>query len=269
MKTRSKREPNQIYPTGQSMKNPNRRDRWWRIPLLPDTKGKRILDPTAWQERWKGKQYKTPPIKRILSEIRKANGDSKYIEWLLMPEYLKGTPGYPDSRLPEETQQKITALFDELDGLLRKMREMVETGHLPGRPVENFRQWLLCFEKEVEPACPKIGGYPAIQRKLRKERPHYFRGRQREERVFMAFLISEELRDVFPRQYWRIVADLLKPRFPNDKAWCTPQHLSRAVGLFKRRAGKKEAGQIVEAYRLWFNESTPKPGSVIVGRSSF
>lgn len=251
------------------METSKRPDGWWRIRLLADLKGKRILDPVVWRERWKGKLYRTrPKVKGILNELQKAGVDSTYIEWLLRPEYLKGRPGHPDSRLPEKAQQEIIALFDELDALLKKMREMVDQQRLPGRPVEIFRQWFRSFEKDVEPACPPIGGYPKISRELRNKHSEWFKGRPQDERVFDAFLISEELREVLPRRYWPIVANLMRVRFPADKEWSTPSQLSRAVGQLKKRAGKKKSQAIVEAHRQWFKQFTPKPDSITAGHGT-
>src|SRR5262245_35441306 len=115
------------------MTTSNRPNGWWRIRLLPGLK--RIMDPADWRERWKGKQYRTPPkLKPILKQLQKDGVDAVYIEWLLRPEYLKGRPGHPDSRLSENSQQELVALFDDLDAMLRRMRETVDRGHLPGRP---------------------------------------------------------------------------------------------------------------------------------------
>lgn len=148
------------------------------------------------------------------------------------------------------------------------MREMVDRRCLLGRPVENFRQWLLSFEKDIEPACPRISGYPKIMRKLREKKPKLFRDRPQNERVFDAFLISEELRHILRRRYWPIVADLMQVRFPDDKAWCTPTQLSRAVGLLRQRAGEKNAQAIVQAHRRWFEQSSRKAVSTTVGQST-
>ena len=224
------------------MTTSNRPNGWWRIRLLSGLK--RIMDPADWWERWKGKQYRTPPkLKPILKQLQKDGVDAVYIEWLLRPEYLKGRPGHPDSRLPENSQREIVALFDDLDAMLRRMRETVDRGHLPGRPVESFRQWLRSFEKDVEPACPQIGGFPKVQREFRKKNLKFFRGRPREERVYAAFLISEELRKIYPQRYWPIVSKLLIASFPADKVWCTPDHLSRAVALLKHASARQRHRQ--------------------------
>lgn len=239
------------------MKTKRTRWPWWRVRLLPDLKGRRILDATEWQGRWRGKPYTTPvEIKRILKQLTGVN--SMYIEWVLLPEYLKGRPGHPASRLLERAQQEIVSLFDELDTQLKKMREMYDKRWLPGRPVESFRQWLLSFEKDVEPACPRIGVYPKIMKKFKERNPELFRGRPQDDRVLFAFLISEELRQVRPARYWPIVADLIQVRFPGDKTWCTPAHLSRAVGRLRKRGGDKNAQAIVQAHRQWFKRFSRK-----------
>lgn len=101
------------------MKTSKKPDGWWRIRLLPSPW--RILDPTDWRQRWEGKQYRTPPkLKPIIKQLQKEGVDSSYIEWVLRPEYLKGRPEHPPSRLPEKTQGEIVILFDELDVLLKK-----------------------------------------------------------------------------------------------------------------------------------------------------
>ena len=105
-------------------------------------------------------------------------------------------------------------------------------------------------------------------RKLKERKPKLFRGRPQNERVFDAFLISEELRHVLRRRYWPIVADLMQVRFPDDKAWCTPDQLSRAVGLFRKRAGEKNAQAIVQANRQWFERSFRKAVSTTAGQST-
>ena len=157
------------------MKAPNKsHGQWWRIPLLPIRKRwrrkaglNRIIDPADWRELWKGKQYRTPPkLKPILNRLQKeaAGVDWTYIEWLLRPDYLKGSHAYPNSRLPQESLRKLVCLFNDLDAILLRMGKIVDRGHLPGRPVESFRQWLLSFEKNVEPACPSISRVSALLR---------------------------------------------------------------------------------------------------------
>jgi hypothetical protein len=247
-------------------RSPAKHNGWWRIVLLPGQK--RIMDPADWRERWEGKQHRTlPKLKTILKQLQKNGVDSAYIEWLLRPKYLKGRYGHPDSRLPESSQREIVALFDDLDAMLRRMRETTDRGHLPGRPVESFRQWLISFEKDVEPACPQIGITPRVLREFRKNNPKFFHGRPSEERVLNAFLISEELRHVSPQRYWPIVADLMQVRFPDEKVWCTPDHLSRAVDRLRQRVGKR-AHAIVVAYRRWFKRSSRKAVSATARQST-
>jgi hypothetical protein len=249
------------------MKAPNKpHGQWWRMPLLPVRKNsrqaglKRIMDPADWRERWKGKQYRTPPkLKPILNRLQKDGIDPTYIEWLLRPEYLKASHGHPASRLPQESQQEIIALFYELDALLQRMREIVERGQLPARPVESFRRWLLSFEKDVEPACPQIGGTQRVLRGFKQSFPKL--GRPPDERVLNAFLISEELRPVRPRRYWPIVARLMEARFPGEKAWCTGYTLSRDVGRLRGRIGERDAQGTVKAYREWFKQFSRKVAS--------
>lgn len=243
--------------------------KWWRILLLPDEKGRKILDPKAWQERWRGKQYGTPAnSKGILNQLQGDGVDSKYIEWLLRPEDLKGTHGHPPSRLPEKAQQEIITLLDELDALLKKMRQMVDKGFLPGRPVESFRTWLLSFEKDIEPACPQIGISPRVLKEFRKKNTKFFHGRPPDERVLITFLIADELRNFYPRRYWPIVVDLLSVRFPGDRLYCTPEKLSRAVGRLKKRAGENKVRGIAGAYREWFNHQTRQRDSLTAARGT-
>lgn len=228
------------------------------------------MDVAVWQERWMEKKYNlSSGLKIILARLQEAGVDSNYIEWLLRPEYLKARhEGHPPSRIPEKAQQEIVDLFSELDALLKKMHEMVDAQTLPGRPVENFRRWVPTFIKDVEPACPLIAGYPAIMRKFREEKPGFFRGHPPDERVQVAFLVSEELRRKFPRRYWPTVAALIEIRFPSDRAWCTPETLSRAVGRLKARIGMKASNGVVEAYRRWFKRISRRPNPRAPGRRS-
>jgi hypothetical protein len=243
-------------PTNKERANPTV-DRW-RVVQLND--GKRLLDPRNWQDRWRGETYKvSSELELILARLKKLGVDSQYIEWLLRPDYLKGShKGHAPSRLPEPEQKKIVELFDCLDALLTKMRAMVNDQLLPGRPVEVFRRWLISFEANVEPACPLIAGHPAVMRKFRKAKPNFFRGHPSEERVLIGFLLAEELRVHFPNRYWPLVADIIAVRFPTDVIWCTPAKLSRAVGRLQSRVGAKAAHGIAESYRHWFKHISRK-----------
>jgi hypothetical protein len=98
---------------------------WWRNLLLP--KHQRIMDVANWQERWKGKEYKTPQkVKPILKQLQKTGVDADYVEWLLRPENYKGRKEHPESRLPEKAQSEVLELFRNLDATLKTMRLMVD-----------------------------------------------------------------------------------------------------------------------------------------------
>ena len=243
------------------------RDLWWRFVVLPGRR--RILDSVVWRERWQGKPYQTPPkLKSILAQLKKEDVDSAYIEWLLLPESLKGGRGHPVTRLPVTTQQEILEIFDQLDALLKTMRELVDRRHLPGKRVEEFRRWLLSCEKDVEPVCPLIASYSKIMKDFKGSRPEFFRGRPPDERVRATFLISEELRRSFPHRYWPTIAEIIQTRFPAEASWCTPAQLSRAVGRLKNRVGENKARGIVRAYREWFIRYTRKQNSLTARRGT-
>ena len=110
----------------------------------------------------------------------------------------------------------------------------------------------------------RIAGLARILTEFRGNNPRYFRGRTPEDRVQIAFLVSEELRKYFPQRYWPIVAKLIEIRFSEDKLWCTPGKLSRAVGRYKARIGAEAANKVAASYRHWFNRraSAPAPKTI-------